>query len=82
MDEKFVPVNREVAVAAVEAAFEKGSSATFFEALKTRLQDPLVPFDPKTATKDEKRKYHPLLWTLALALLGTATVVLVFSFKA
>jgi hypothetical protein len=84
MEDTFEPLDREKTLQAVKKCFETGTSSTFLETMKSRLEDPTVPMvevDNKGETITMKRTYHPLLWTVAIAFIAALAIVLFFSFK-
>jgi hypothetical protein len=84
MEDTFEPLDREKTLQAVKKCFETGTSSTFLETMKSRLEDPTVPMvevDNKGEAATMKRTYHPLLWTVAIAFIAAIGIVLFFSFK-
>ena len=84
MEDTFQPIDRETTVQAVKKCFETGTSSTFLETMKSRLEDPTVPMvevDNKGETTKMKRTYHPLFWTVAIAVIGAIGIILFFTFK-
>jgi hypothetical protein len=84
MADTFEPLDREKTIQAVKKCFETGTSSTFLETMKSRLEDPTVPMveiDNKGEPTTMKRTYHPVLWTLAIALIAAMGIILFFSFK-
>ena len=85
MEDTFEPLDRETTLQAVKKCFETGTSSTFLETMKSHLEDPTVPMvevdNNKGETTKKTRTYHPLLWTVAIVVIGAIGIILFFTFK-
>jgi hypothetical protein len=85
MEDTFEPLDREKTLLAVKKCFETGSSSTFLDTMKSRLEDPtgpMVEVDNEGEATKMKRTYHPLLWTIAIAIISAMGIIIFFTFKA